>query len=660
MSLEDQSEDPTGAIMAPSDGPYWRLDIHATPQSAPELMSRILAERPAWDLYTAPWGLSMRLLASRRDSSPASPIPAGGASMIPADSSSGTPTNGAAKTSPDNASQAGLSPNRSSSAQTPSDLSTPDTPDMPATGSPSPSEASPDLALPDFVLIRDVAAKLGRGKPLAVKTVLTWLPGESAAPIQGLGPFSLARPNSLETSNWLKREKTQETSETSPPNKTAGPTEPAKTAGAIEPIESPKTADAAAASKAIETAEANESVPNDNRPPAFQPPSLKTPLEIQPSPRLKTCLSLALTALASHLAPPPGAPETKGQGVLIFDENPAILSTAALISGSGPVAIISSHPRLAKLAKMMASLNCLQESPQILPESLPPWTRATFRAYADSFGLIVANHSVHMIVRALRALAAWLKPGDGKLIVTGVQVGAQSSYLVKAASRADLVLSETSVEGGWAVMTMSRRRPAKAAIWPWSPGDWLSELDEVDREALARIEALEKSGRRRGRPESEEVTVFGAANGNDLADDSSDDDVSINDSEDILINSMEDDSINALTSGPIDNLSDDGDSDLMEKAEAHESDAGAPINAPEPKEDDPETEANRNAGEIGHETAHKTGGSEHDENWRNEYRKESSKTLKRKSNKSDNDARGKSGREKGKKGRYRSKSDESL
>jgi hypothetical protein len=126
---------------------------------------------------------------------------------------------------------------------------------------------------------------------------------------------------------------------------------------------------------------------------------------------------------------------------------------------------------------------------------------------AGRFGLIVASHSAHLMVRAVRALASWLEPSRGRIIITGIPSGSQASHLIKSASKAGLLIVETALDGPWAVMTMALRRPAKAAVWEWSPGDWLAELDEEDREALARIEALEKSGR--GQKSLREKAVFG-------------------------------------------------------------------------------------------------------------------------------------------------------
>jgi hypothetical protein len=210
----------------------------------------------------------------------------------------------------------------------------------------------------------------------------------------------------------------------------------------------------------------------------------------------------------ARLSPPPGAPDTRGAPTLVFDESPAIVATAARLAGSGPVSIIASEPGLARLALDAAALNRLPESPRLLPMGLPPWPRPAAKALEGAFGLIVVNHCAGLVVRAIKDLASWLDPAAGRLIVAGAAVGAQSALLVKAASRAGLSLMDTSMEGDWAVLAMARRRPARAAVWSWSPGDWLSELTEEDREALARIEALDKAGRkaRRAGP-----TVFGGA-----------------------------------------------------------------------------------------------------------------------------------------------------
>jgi hypothetical protein len=199
--------------------------------------------------------------------------------------------------------------------------------------------------------------------------------------------------------------------------------------------------------------------------------------------------------MAAHLAPPPGAPDTKGRRVLVFDESPAILSAAAASLGAGRVEAITSDPFLAALAKDMAGLNGQGPGPEILPLGPPPWPKSAIKAYSERYGLIVANHSALLAIRAIKALASWLEPGNGRIIISGVLCGAQSSHLVKAASKAGLALVETSMEGRWAVMTMAPRRLGKASVWEWRPGDWLAELDEDDREAIARVEALDKSGR---------------------------------------------------------------------------------------------------------------------------------------------------------------------
>jgi hypothetical protein len=331
-------------------------------------MDRLLAERPAWDLYPSPLGLAMRHAAP---------------------------------------------------------------------GGPSREGAPLDGAAPDLALIRDLAVRLGRSRPLPVTASLAWTPGEPEPALAGLGAFKLSR-------------------------------------------------------EAPEAAALEEAFPRRLALPEGLP---------APSPRLRAWLSLALAAMAAHLAPPPGAPDPRGARTLVFDESPAILAAAALMAGSGPVSAISTNPRLSELARQAIRLNRLGDGPEFLPLGLPPWPRPAVRPWAGAFKLIVVNHSVHLAARALKDLAAWLDPAGGRLIATGVGAGTQSAHLVKAASRANLALVETSLEGDWAVLTLAARRPSQAAVWPWSPGDWLSELTEEDREALARVEALDKAGRRAGHTE---------------------------------------------------------------------------------------------------------------------------------------------------------------
>jgi hypothetical protein len=210
------------------------------------------------------------------------------------------------------------------------------------------------------------------------------------------------------------------------------------------------------------------------------------------SPRLKSWYGLALSAAATFLTPPPGAPTTKGGHTLIVDENPVIPALTALAHGSERVVTVCSEDYMARLTHLAAALNGLDSALETVLAPIPPWPKSLNRDWRGQFSLIVVNHSQHLASRLLKDLATWLAPEPSRIILTGIHTGTQSAYIIKAASKAGLSLQDTTMDGNWSVMNLVHRRSGELPVWDWSPGDLLKDINEDDKEAIERADRLDR------------------------------------------------------------------------------------------------------------------------------------------------------------------------
>lgn len=171
--------------------------------------------------------------------------------------------------------------------------------------------------------------------------------------------------------------------------------------------------------------------------------------------------ALLLTALADHLAPPPGAPATKGQAALIMESILPLAPLAAHQAGAGPISLITdghSAPTLTELTGLNhieAEIDCL---------TLPFKSLARREDWKRHFGLIAVNLSPYTSARRLKSLAGWLRP-EGAIILGGFAPGPQTAQLLRSAARAGLELASSFNDGDWAAMIL-RLAPAREELPP--------------------------------------------------------------------------------------------------------------------------------------------------------------------------------------------------
>lgn len=218
-----------------------------------------------------------------------------------------------------------------------------------------------------------------------------------------------------------------------------------------------------------------------------QPPAgrhfLRLPAGLTASRRWQAGETLLLTALADHLSPPPGAPETRGWPTLVLESSIPLAPVAAARAGSGPVTLLADEGAAA-LAAELARLNHpgrpQEGSDNPLPDetsspitngdgALPLWgleiISGPFKPLARKrndwtghFGLIAVHLSPYLAARRLKTLAGWLRP-DGVLIVSGFNPGPQTAHLLRAAARAGLSLAGSVAEGDWAALKLELNPP---------------------------------------------------------------------------------------------------------------------------------------------------------------------------------------------------------
>jgi hypothetical protein len=199
-------------------------------------------------------------------------------------------------------------------------------------------------------------------------------------------------------------------------------------------------------------------------------------------------LGQAVGAIADYLTPPPGAPDVRGLKSLFLLEGEPLLPFAALSYGSGEATVAFSLPRTGALLKVYRDLNgetliAPREGP--LNETL----RNPENFSPESFSLICVSRKAFPSAKALANLALWLKV-RGRLLFTGLGVGTQTSAVLKAASKAGLLLSHSVEENESVLLCFFKPLPRNFSVWDWRPGDWLLALT-ADEESL--LEEAEKS-----------------------------------------------------------------------------------------------------------------------------------------------------------------------
>jgi hypothetical protein len=246
---------------------------------------------------------------------------------------------------------------------------------------------------------------------------------------------------------------------------------------------------------------------------AFVPRAITVPRCPRPSPRLKVWTEMAALAITERFTPPLGAPDTKGDKVLLFDEDPGLLAATALIMGAGQVEAVCSKAHFARRAEEMARLNGLRGL-TVTVAGPAPFSKEILAGWEGRFELVAINLSPHLAVKYLKQAGGWLAPepqngvgapqergypgagrlGHGRLILGGIRRGQQLPLLIKAASRQDLTILDSSFGDDWTLMTLSKRRRQDLPVWEWHPGDWLANLSEDE---LAEVEKSDRSAARK-------------------------------------------------------------------------------------------------------------------------------------------------------------------
>ena len=174
--------------------------------------------------------------------------------------------------------------------------------------------------------------------------------------------------------------------------------------------------------------------------------------------------ALLLTALADHLSPPPGAPETRGKPALIMESIPPLTPLAALQAGAGPISLITDEPSLSLWADPLA-FNRQDKAETVECLTLPFKSLSRRRDdWLGRFGLIAVYLSPYLSSSRLKSLAGWLHP-EGAIIISGFAPGPQTAQIMRSAARAGLELVDSVNDGDWAAMKL-RLTPAREELPP--------------------------------------------------------------------------------------------------------------------------------------------------------------------------------------------------
>lgn len=256
-----------------------------------------------------------------------------------------------------------------------------------------------------------------------------------------------------------------------------------------------------------------------------EPGLILLPPGLGASGRLWAGAALLLTALADHLTPPPGAPETRFQPVLMLENGLPLSPAAARQAQAGSLCLITDEDSALWAGEIMA-LNGLEEGGveiltgpfKSLARQKPDWE--------GRFGLITLHLSPYLAARRFKTLANWLAPG-GAVIVSGFAPGPQTAHLLRSAGKAGLCLAGSVNEDDWAAMRLEKSPPREEL--PPLTGTVVPDLMELPPEAAD------------GGPEpaeAEDQSLRAADEGADISDDSPDD---LLDEESLIITEEDDD-----------------------------------------------------------------------------------------------------------------------
>ncbi|MDY6851130.1 MAG: 50S ribosomal protein L11 methyltransferase, partial [Thermodesulfobacteriota bacterium] len=156
--------------------------------------------------------------------------------------------------------------------------------------------------------------------------------------------------------------------------------------------------------------------------------------------------SLTLAAMDEYFNPSPGLPSRSGVRVLDVGTGSGILALAAAHLGAGPILAVDSSHEAAETAQKNAALSDMASKITV--------SRTTLDKVSGEFDLILANLVPAVLVRAGKKLPRLLAP-EGTMIVAGF-ADSQTPQIVKAMTKAGLVIIKSYSQAGWAALTFSR------------------------------------------------------------------------------------------------------------------------------------------------------------------------------------------------------------
>jgi hypothetical protein len=166
---------------------------------------------------------------------------------------------------------------------------------------------------------------------------------------------------------------------------------------------------------------------------------------------------------------------------------------AALLSGSGPVALAATEEATSLAAREAGRLLGREDSLEIIHSPLAALIKEKAGAWQDKFGLIILSASPYAMARPLRHLISWLDQNQGRLIAAGLTSDPQTTLILRNSFKAGFFLHSSAVSGGFSVLNLTRKPPRPDPIWDWSPGAWLTELTEDEKSILAEAEAADRT-----------------------------------------------------------------------------------------------------------------------------------------------------------------------
>jgi hypothetical protein len=235
-------------------------------------------------------------------------------------------------------------------------------------------------------------------------------------------------------------------------------------------------------------------------------PALAVPGWFRSSPVRQAECSLLLSALRDFLNPHLGAPETKGQKILIISEGPPLAPLAARKMGSGEVLFAFSERGTGVMLDALLEANPGADGVRPLEMSLSALAARFQEKFREGFSLIAASCSPYLANRRLKTLASWLR-GQGLLVLPAVSGSQLTALTQKAASRSGLSLLHSVCEGDGVMLTFQKPRPRSAAIWDWRPGSWQTELTEEDKLLLERIAGSREAEEGAGLGDSQDLSA---------------------------------------------------------------------------------------------------------------------------------------------------------